>query len=166
MFGSLHLSGCSLQEGGGSWEGHVLAKFDVQGAFRTVPVHPDDKWLLGMQWEGKVYVDKVLPFGLRSAPKLYNAVANALLWILSRFDGADGIHYLDDFLLFGRPNSPQCAMALRRALARYETLGVPVAPGKTEGPDTRLVFLGIEIDTLSMSLRLPPPKLERLRGRS
>ena len=116
-----------------------------------------------MQWEGKVYVDKVLPFGLRSAPKLYNAVADALLWILSRFDGADGIHYLDDFLLFGRPNSPQCAVALRRALARCETLGVPVVPGKTEGPDTRLVFLGIEIDTLSMSLRLPPPKLERLR---
>ena len=54
-----------------------------------------------MQWEGKVYVDKVLPFGLRSAPKLYYTVADALLWILSRFDEADGIHYLDDFLLLG-----------------------------------------------------------------
>ncbi len=26
----------------------VLAKFDVSGAFRTVPVHPDDRHLLGM----------------------------------------------------------------------------------------------------------------------
>ena len=99
----------------------------------------------------------------RSAPKLYNAVADALLWILSRQDRVYGIHYLDDFLLFGEPDSLQCAYALRRALARCETLGVPVAPGKTEGPSTKLVFWGIEIDTWSMVLRLPPPKLERLR---
>ncbi len=29
--------------------GCLLAKFDVEGAFRTVPVHPDDRWLLGMK---------------------------------------------------------------------------------------------------------------------
>ncbi len=39
-------------------------------AFRIVPVHPDDRHLLGMQWRGRTYVDKVLPFGLRSALKL------------------------------------------------------------------------------------------------
>ena len=96
--------------------GAILAKFDVQGAFRTVPVHPEDRWLLGMNWDDDVYVDKVLPFGLRSAPKVYNAVADALLWILSRFDGIDGMHYLDDFLLFGKPDSSQCAVALWQAL--------------------------------------------------
>ena len=70
-------------------QGTVLAKFDVEGAFHTVPVHPDDKQLLGMSWEGQVYVDKVLPFRLRSASKVYNAVADALLWILGRSDGVD-----------------------------------------------------------------------------
>ena len=74
--------------------GAVLAKFDVLGAFRTVPVHPDDRGLLGMRWRDKVYVDKVLPFGLRSAPKVYNAVADALLWILIKHDGVEGLHYL------------------------------------------------------------------------
>ena len=57
--------------------GTVLVKFDVQGAFHTISVHPDDRRLLGMRWEGGIYVDKVLPFGLRSAPKFYNAVADA-----------------------------------------------------------------------------------------
>lgn len=33
-----------------------------------VPVHPDDRALLGMKWEGGVYIDTRLPFGLRSAP--------------------------------------------------------------------------------------------------
>ncbi len=45
--------------------GAMLAKFDVQGAFRTVPVHPEDHWLLGMRWQGNTYVDKVLPFRRR-----------------------------------------------------------------------------------------------------
>ena len=143
--------------------GIVLAKFDVEGAFRTIPVHPDDRRLLGMHWEDRIYVDKVLPFGLRSAPKLYNAVADALLWILTNSDGVDGLHYLDDFLVFGAPDSQQCGEALRRALAWCACLGVPVASRKTEGPSTRLTFLGIVMDTLSMALSLPPSKLERLR---
>ena len=144
-------------------QGAILAKFDVEGAFRTVPVDPDDRQLLGMRWEGQIYVDKVLPFGLRSAPKLYNAVADALLWILERYDGVNGLHYLDNFLLFGAPNSSQCERALQAALARCRNLGVPVAPGKTKGPSTTLAFLGIELDTVSLTMCLPPPKLERLR---
>ena len=142
--------------------GTILAKFDVQGAFRTVPVHPEDRWLLGMKWYDEVNVDKVLPFALSSAPKVYNAVADALLWMLSRIDGIDGMNYLDDFLLFGKPDSSQFAAALRQDLARCMTLGVSMAPGKAEGPDTRLVFRGIKINMVSMSVCLPPPKLARL----
>ena len=58
--------------------GTLLAKIDVEGAYRTVPVQPEDRWLLGMKWRGKLYADKALQFGLRSAPKIYNAVADAM----------------------------------------------------------------------------------------
>ncbi len=143
--------------------GAILAKFDVQGAFRTVPVHPEDRWLLGMRWQGNTYVDKVLPFGLRSAPKIYNAVADGLLWILRAQDDVNSIHYLDDFLLFGAPDTPQCEVSLSRALARCTRLGVPVAPDKTDGPSMVLVFLGIQLDTRSLTMSLPSSKLERLR---
>ncbi len=109
-------------------------------------------------------MDKVLPFGLWSAPKLYNAIADGLLWILLHNDHVMGIHYLDDFPLFGAPDSPQCGESLGRALARCDVLGVPVAPAKTEGPATKLVFLGIELDFVSMTISLPHEKLERLRA--
>ncbi len=56
-----------------------LAKFNVEGAYRTVPVHPEGRHLLGMRWRGILHIDTVLPFRLRSAPKIYNAVADALL---------------------------------------------------------------------------------------
>ena len=63
-------------------QGALLAKIDVQSAFRLLPVHPADRHLLGMQWKGNVYIDGCLPFGLRSAPKLLNWAAEFLEWIL------------------------------------------------------------------------------------
>ena len=42
-------------------------------------------------------------------------------------------------------------------------LGVPLATHKSVGPTTCLTFLGIEIDTLAMELRLPRDKLNRLK---
>ena len=50
-----------------------LAKLDIASAYRVVPVHPDDRLLLGMRWKGEVFVDSALPFGLRSAPKVFNS---------------------------------------------------------------------------------------------
>lgn len=48
--------------------GTLLAKFDVESAYRIIPVHRDDRYLLGMQWHGNYFVDMALPFGLRSVP--------------------------------------------------------------------------------------------------
>ena len=30
--------------------GTLLAKFDAESAYRIIPVHPNDHYLLGMQW--------------------------------------------------------------------------------------------------------------------
>jgi hypothetical protein len=57
--------------------GYFLAKTDIESAFRLIPVHPDDYEILGMYWDGKYYHDKVLPFGLRSAPYLFNQLSDA-----------------------------------------------------------------------------------------
>ena len=51
--------------------GALLAKVDIQSAYRMVPVHPDDRWLLGTIWENALYIDTALPFGLRSAPQIF-----------------------------------------------------------------------------------------------
>jgi len=120
--------------------GTMLAKFDVESAYRTIPVHPDDRWLLGMRWKDRLYIDMSLPFGLRSAPKIYNAVADALQWILEAA-GIKVMHYLDDFLIFGAPGTGQGSQALNLALELCRRLGVPVASQKTEGPATSWFFL-------------------------
>ena len=58
--------------------GTQLVKMDIKQAYWLVPVHPDDERLLGIQWQEIVYMDKCLPFGLRSAPMLFSAAADVL----------------------------------------------------------------------------------------
>ena len=58
--------------------GAMLVKADIKEAYHMIPVHPQDQRLLDIQWEDAVYIDRMLPFGLRSAPKIFPAVADAL----------------------------------------------------------------------------------------
>ena len=142
--------------------GTQLAKIDLKNAYRIIPVHPDDRLLLGMSWGSEVFLDAALPFGLRSAPKIFSAVADVLLWVMAQRGVVEGIHYLDDFLFAGRANSDACAHALSCALNTCRILGVPVAAEKIEGPASCVSYLGILIDTSKGELRLPEAKLTLL----
>ena len=144
-------------------KGSLLAKVDIRIAYRSVPVHPDDRWLLGMDWHGEVYIDTVLPFGLRSTTKLFNAVADAVEWVLRTAGIQHILHYLDDFLIIGPPGATSCAHNLSLMLRCLKWLGFPVAEEKMEGPTSKLTYLGIEIDTGALVLRLPEEKLTALR---
>ena len=141
--------------------GTLLAKIDIESAYRLLPVHPHDRPLQSIQWDSHLYIDLVLPFGLRSAAKIFNAVADALNWHLRRA-GVDVIdHYLDDYNILG---ISQCQEALTIVDRECRTLGVPLATHKWEGPMMCITFLGILIDTVAGQLRLPPENLSRLRG--
>ena len=62
--------------------GTLLAKFDIKSAYCTITVHPEDRLLLGMRRNGNLYIDAMLPFGLRSAPMIFCSVADAMEWII------------------------------------------------------------------------------------
>ena len=98
-------------------------------------------------------------------PKNILAVADGITWAMHRNGLQSLIHYLDDFLLVGPPGNPtSCQSNLAIALETCSSLGFPTAPEKTEGPSTTIVFLGIEIDSILMELRLPKEKLSRLKA--
>ena len=64
--------------------GILLAKLDIQSAHRHIPVHPSNRHFVGIRWNGEVYsiYRRAMHFGLRSAPKIFSAVADTLLWII------------------------------------------------------------------------------------
>ena len=63
------------------------------------------------------------PFGLRSAPKIFSAVANTIAWVLTQSGIQHHLHYLDDFLFLCAPHSQSGAQALEIALQMFNMLG-------------------------------------------
>jgi len=84
-----------------------------------------------MKWKQQLYIDNCLPFGLRSAPKLFNKLADLLSWILEQQGGSSFMHYLDNFLTLALPGSmtSQRNLDIIKAVCYY--LGVPLAIEKS-----------------------------------
>ena len=104
------------------------------------------------------WMEKFLPFGLRTSPFLFDLFSKGVNWIVIH-NGHDCIHYLDDFLciedsiakalLFGAFFDDLC-----------KELGINVNVKKNQC-DTTVDFLGIELDTMLMEARLPKDKLNK-----
>ena len=143
--------------------GARMAKVDLKSAFRMVPVHPTDWHLLGMRWRDNYFIDTCLPFGLRSAPFLFNEFAAAIEWIMcTNYSITHLLHYLDDYLMVGPPGAPDCGQHLANFLRVAVLLGVQVAMEKVDGPATTLGFLGLLLDSVRQEIRLSPTKLAEL----
>ena len=106
--------------------GTLLAKLDVHSVYRLILVHPDDHPLLGFQWQGVQYVDSMLPIGLRSAPKIFTAVADALEWVARQRGVPEIDHYLDDFITLGPHATADCQKNLDIIIQTCTDLGIPL----------------------------------------
>ena len=140
--------------------GALLAKADIKHAFRLIPVRPDQWCLLGFHWQGQLYFDIRLSFGSRSSPRIFNDFADCLEWLFSQHANSSAIrHYLDDFFLVA-PDAATATRTYQTILNLAAELGVPLAADKCTPPTTRLTLLGVVLDTQTMTISLPPDKVE------
>ena len=106
-----------------------IASFKKTFLFWTgeMAIHPEDCCLLGMKWRGHLYVD---PFGLRSAPFIFNTVADMMEWILLNQHHliCDLMHYLGDFITAGLPRYTWYTHNLTIATLVCKRLGLPLHP--------------------------------------
>ena len=146
-----------------------MAKTDIESAFRLFPVHPHDWELLGLFWNGFYYFDKVLPFGLRSVPFIFNQLSDAIEWILQNNCAISFVcHILDDFLIIeppapATPFNSLCQASLSSMILSFTNLNIPISAAKTEGPCKVLQFMGIILDSHTMEARLPEDKIKRIK---
>lgn len=145
-------------------EGALMAKTDIEAAFRLLPVHPESFKYLGCFWDGGYYVDRCLPMGCSVSCAFFEKFSTFLEWAVRQESRvASVLHYLDDFLFVGPRGSRVCSVLLQTMERLALDFGVPLAPDKTEGPATEIKFLGIVIDSGRMECRLPEDKLVDLR---
>ena len=127
-----------------------------------VPVHPQDRYLLGMQWEGSTYIDLALSFWATLSTYSFSAVADSIQWILFQ-KGLKILHYLDDFI-FVSGSFEEADYQKQLLIDTFKTWGVPLETSKLEGPVTCLTFLGIEFDTTTLQIPLSSQKLSNLKS--
>lgn len=142
-------------------ECRTLWKVDLKDAYRHVVVEREDARLLGFYWPGLGFMyEGQLSFGGRSAPFLFNLVAEGFEWILHSF-GVQCEHYLDD--TFGWVNGNGQAQAVTSFVTDVaQSLGLATAPHKTLRGSV-LEILGITIDCHRAVAYIGPVKMERIR---
>ena len=111
-----------------------MAKIDIKAVYHIIPVHGQDRRWLGVHWEKAIYVDGMLPYGLRSAPNIFTAVADVLEWCIAKQGVQLIYHYLDDFITLRPPGSDISMRNLQLIERECEELGVQLAPEKKRSP--------------------------------
>ena len=99
-----------------------------------------------------------MPFGCSIACRTWEVFATFLEFCVSRqAPVVRPLHYLDDYLM-GASGEP-VNVPTHFFFDKINSLGVPIASDKTEGPTTKLLFLGLELDSEEMEVRIPLPTI-------
>ena len=107
------------------------------------------------------YVDNRLSFGLLCAPFIFKRISNAIVRMMARHGFRAVVNYLDDFLIIGSTKEEcQRGLVTHNNLLHY--LRFNTSWRKVVSLTQRVTFLGIELDSSTMSPRLPEDKFSRL----
>ena len=140
----------------------LIAKADIQDAFRLIPIRLQDYPLLGFTWQGMFYHDKVLPMGSAVSCQTFEHFSRVLQRILqSHFNVVNVTHLLDDFSFVDSYNEPTCLNSLFSFESLAQEMCIPLNETKRCLRATCQIVYGIEIDTNAMQLRLPQDKLSK-----
>ena len=147
-------------------QGCYFAKVDLKSAYRSVGLSERSQQVTGLSWQfnGKtVYMrDTKLCFGARLSPGIFHRLTQAVKRMMARRGYDLVVVYLDDFLIISK-SQIECQIALRVLIQLLRKLGFAIHWGKVIDPTTKISFLEIELDSVTMTLRLPDEKLQSFK---
>ena len=141
-------------------KGCLMFKIDLSRYFRQIPLDPGDYSLRGYVIDGKIYFDKVLPMGMRSAPYIAQRITNAIAYICRQLEFFI-LNYVDDFV--GAELQEKIWQAYMTLKDLLEELRVETSKEKLIPPTTRLEFLGITFDSNTMTMEISQEKIQEIR---
>ena len=109
--------------------------------------------------EIRYFLDKCLPFGVSISCALFQKFSDALKFLTEYRTAAPKsvTNYLDDFL-FIATTLLRCNYLMREFILLCDELGIPITEDKTEWATLRVIFLGILLDGVSLTLGIPLEK--------
>ncbi len=146
-----------------------FAAIDLKDAYFHVSILLRYRPFLRFAFEGRAWQYRVLPFGLSLSPRVFTKVVVGALTPL-REVGVRILNYLDDWLILAQ--SREQLGDPRNLVLRHLSLQVNWEKSKLS-PVQRISFLGVELDSVSMTARLTEERaqavlncLSSFRGRN
>ena len=140
--------------------GCLMFKVDLSRYFRQIPLDLGDYSLIGYIVNGKIYFDKVLPMGMRSATYIAQKITNAIAYIHRSLEYFL-LNYVDDFMGTEEKNRAWAAYSALTHL--LDSLRVETSQEKLVPPTTRLEFLGITFDANTMTMEISEEKMGEIK---
>ena len=141
--------------------GCFLYKLDLSRGYRQLRLDPLDWPIMSICHRDRFFMDVCPPFGLRTAALMMERTTLAACYIHQLY-GFTTKPYIDDFggaeLEYKRASE-----ALSTLQGILKTVGLEEAPHKTVEPTTKMTWLGIDVDSVAMTLSIPHLKLEEIK---
>jgi hypothetical protein len=120
--------------------GCLLYKRDLRRFYRQIPVDPGDIHLLGYSWKDHIFLDRVLPMGMRSACFIAQRITNAISYILQEA-GYSVLNYIDDLVGAEKEDKAQEAFEYMGETLQEACLEETIS--KQSPPAQKMYFLGV-----------------------
>ena len=150
--------------------GCFMWKRDLSRFYLQIPLDPAEYSRVCCIWRGHLYFFVALMFGLTHSGLQGQKVSSAVKWIHRNMGNEVGngmmfnsLNYSDD--IGGcEANKERANLSFESLGKLFVTLGLCEAKSKACSPDTRMSYLGVEFDSLSMTMSVPPDKVQELRN--
>ena len=139
--------------------GCFMSKTDIKSAFRLISIRPSEYCLFTFKFDGMFYFDRNLEMSCSSSCRIFEEFTTALHWVMINKLQLSGLmHFVDDFMIIS-PTKEKCISDLAKFQAFADSIGLPLAPEKTVYPDTTMVYLGVQLDSIKMESSISPEKI-------
>lgn len=149
--------------------GTQAATFDVDSAYRNIPVHPLDRAHTVVMWEDAFYVDLNVPFGATSSSGVFGRVADAAVHIFASIGIKPVKKWVDDFVFFRSPTPNVTPIAYpfdEEAIYQIgQELGLPWKRKKTRPFAPEFTYLGFLWNIPEATVAITEPKKTKYKPR-
>jgi hypothetical protein len=143
-------------------KGDYATKIDIKLAYNHIPVQKSFMPYLGFTFAGSFYTYRTMPFGLKSAPRLFTKVMRPVIWYIRRRWRARVVVYMDDVLMLF-DDRETAATTTTQVMSWMQSLGWKLSVEKCQMvPQQQVTFLGWVLDLRSLQLKMTKQRRRRL----
>ena len=139
-------------------QGSYMWKHDLSRAYRQSRICPLSFPLLGIRHRGLYYIDVCPAFGCRVSGCSQQRVSESLCAFMGE-EGHTILAYVDDFCGVSASHDA-ASKAFHRFESLCEELGMALAEEKSAPPSQCMEWLGFELNSIDMTLKVPQSKLD------